>query len=176
MKKTLLILMALLLSLSVAGAALAGGANPPKALALKWDPWNEVDLLTIKMNAPLKTADGKVKFYTIAGNHLWLSDPAEMSIPIAGAGHVIPGTTTFHFSYSGSYKSGSSFYGLMCEGDYDLFLGTGTLTFQYLNFGVIGNPINTGNRQTIGITANPTDTYVAPQDLIQGIGHSYQAK
>jgi hypothetical protein len=125
MKRTFLILMALVLSLALASTALAASTtNPPKTLCFACNgTFLKLSLVT-KTAGTVQTTDGKVKFYALHGE----ASGNNGSFPLSGTGHVQGGI--FHFSVSGSMKyTDDVLYNLLLEGKWDLATGTGTYMF-----------------------------------------------
>ena len=131
MKRTCLILLAMVLSLSFTTFALAASTTvPPKAICMTDGIYTYV--LVTKLAGTVKTSQGTVKFYNINGEHY----ANDASIPITGTGHVKG--TKFHFSCTGStyWASGSgNYWTALLEGFWDLADTTnpvGTITWRQM--------------------------------------------
>ncbi len=107
--------------------AMAAAPAVPKNLCLDWTSFSDVSQLLIKSQGTVKTADGIVKMFSIFG-HAYNG----ARLPIIGNGYVVPGTTIFHATFTGNYRTSSSSVGNW-ELFYDLFLQTGTIYYHYDN-------------------------------------------
>jgi hypothetical protein len=131
MKRTLLILLSLALSLTFTTHALtANNSVPPKSVCLI-DSLGYNYSLTIKLAGKVKMADGPVKFYNISGAVFYDT----VSRPITGTGYVKG--TQFHFSITGNnYVEPSPavnvLYTLFVEGYWDLADKTNPVGNVYL--------------------------------------------
>jgi len=83
---------------------MAAGANPPKALCLDFTSFTDFHQLVIKSMGTVQTSGGVTKMFNITGHAFGLSP----NYPVGGSGYVAPGTTTFHASYTGNGRSGST--------------------------------------------------------------------
>ena len=155
MKRTLLILMALMLSLSLTTGALAAGGSAPKNLCLKWDPYSEIDSLSIKKLGAVPTSANSVTYYSISGTHIYTPDPSNRCIPLVGTGYMLG--SEFHFSYTGSVLQESTFWFLTVGGHVNIGTGVGSLTMRYTWTNAVPAEL------TITITVVPCDQNPAPQ-------------
>ena len=130
MKRTCLILLAMVLSLSFTTFALAASTTvPPKYVRLTDDHGNTYVFL-IKLAGSVKMSNGTVKFYNINGE-FYLDT---FSCPLTGSGHVKG--TEFHLSTVCNSEGGGSFWTILVEGFWDLTATTnpvGTITWRQIN-------------------------------------------
>jgi hypothetical protein len=106
--------------------AMAGAPKVPANLCLDWAGFSDVSQLLIKSQGTLKTSDGPVKMYSIFGH-----DYNGGRLPVSGNGYIVPGTTTFHATFAGNFRSGGSSYVGNWELFYDLVLQDGTIYYHY---------------------------------------------
>ena len=102
MKKLISIMLVFVVSLSLAGVAMA--AKPAPAAVSCWD-WSNgfKTVLSIKSwSGNIAISGGTIKFYAIHGE---VSDGSSYSAPVSGTGHMVG--NIFHFSLTGtSMKEG----------------------------------------------------------------------
>lgn len=140
MKKTLTAITTIALLL-LSTSAMAKGAKVPKNLCFEEEGGFYYYNLVLKSLGSMKTPDGKVKAYTVAGHHAGSYD-----WPVSGSAYVAPGApTTLHATFGGLYGSAQydvSFYELF----YDLETQSGTLYFRYdFDSGTISTGTSTVN-------------------------------
>ena len=130
MKRTCLILLAMVLSLSFTTFALAASTTvPPKYVRLTDDHGNTYVFL-IKLAGSVKLSGVSTKFYNINGE-FYLDT---FSCPLTGSGHVKG--TEFHFATVGNSEWGGAFWTNLLEGFWDLADTTnpvGTVTWRRIN-------------------------------------------
>ena len=100
MKKLISIMLVFVVSLALAGVAMA--AKPAPAAVSCWD-WSNgfKTVLSIKpWSGDIAISGGKIKFYAIHGEVL----VGSYSAPVSGTGHMQD--NIFHFSFSGTLSSG----------------------------------------------------------------------
>ena len=133
MKKLVLILTVMALSLCLASAALAAGAAAPKELCLHLDTTAVDMMLSIKLNGTVKGSVGPIKFYAIHGE----ANGNSAGWPIAGTGHIQNGI--FHFSVTGSMKwvPNGDYQRISMEGKWNLATGTGTYKMQVFSGAIL---------------------------------------
>jgi hypothetical protein len=136
MKRWLMVLMAVVLSLCLVGPALAVGV--PKTLCYSFSGGSELSMLLIKSTGNIKTGGGTIKYYSISGTHFNHrgSGSALVSFPVTGSGYLLG--TVFHFTYTGmdSFHV-SPYYGFIAEGrvlDVNT-LSNGDLYYGYFDYG-----------------------------------------
>jgi hypothetical protein len=121
MKRIFYVLLALVLTLSLTGGALAASTtNPPKTAYFTLSGWAGTQCLTIRLNGTIKISGGPVKIYAIHGEWPIFQAPDLLSVPLVGTGHVLNGQ--FHFSIAGQSRnvSANEFYHYIFEGIWDL--------------------------------------------------------
>jgi hypothetical protein len=123
--KKLILGIAALMFIVMNSPAMAGLAVP-KNLCLDWTAFSDVNQLLIKSQGTVKSADGPVKMFSIFGHAF-----NGARLPIVGNGYVVPGTTTFHGTFTGNYRLGGNSFAGNWELFYDIFLQTGTIFFHY---------------------------------------------
>jgi hypothetical protein len=116
---------AALMLLVMNSPAMAAAPAVPKNLCLDWMSFADVTQLLIKSQGTIKTSDGTVKMFSIFGHAF-----NGARLPIAGNGYVVPGTTTFHGTFTGNFGSANSSVGNW-ELLFDLLLQTGTIFYHY---------------------------------------------
>jgi hypothetical protein len=101
---------------------MAASAKVPASLCLQWDTF-ALTSLAIKAAGTMKTDEGAVKQYSIAGS-------AFGGMPVTGSGYVVPASTLFHGTFTGTWGYST------LSGDlyFDLSTNEGTLyyTWEYL--------------------------------------------
>ncbi len=104
MKKHLLVTLIFVVSLSLAGVAMAGSAakQPPTVSCWDWGVFRTV--LSIKpFSGNIAISEGTTKFYAIHGE---LSNGSSFSAPVSGTGHMTG--NIFHFSLTGTGQDGNT--------------------------------------------------------------------
>jgi hypothetical protein len=111
----------LALCVAVPLRSLAASPKPPKNLCLDWDTFTDSNVLFVKAVGAVKTAPGKVKFFSISGSAFNGS-----TFPVAGAGNLEG--NVFHATWQGTANSvGQCSFEVL----YDLTAGTGTINYHY---------------------------------------------
>jgi hypothetical protein len=89
MKKCLIVLMVLVLSLSAATGARAAGF-PASATAFKLTAGGNdfYVVLSVKLSGAVKMAGGPVKFYRLSGSFINPNPPGAYTVPLSGAGYL----------------------------------------------------------------------------------------
>jgi hypothetical protein len=134
MKRWAIIVMALSLSLVLAGAAFAAG---PKKVCFQYGAFTDVVHLIFKSMGTVKTSAGTVKIYAVHGEH---HAGALYSFPVTGTAHV--SGTTVHWNTSGTYMLGGELYTYVeeCTWDMsDLVNPVGTSNYRFISDAVGGN-------------------------------------
>jgi hypothetical protein len=140
MKRILFVLLALVLTLSLAGGALAANPKPPNRLCLELETFGTPNQLTlsIKPSGTVKTSGNtSVKFHSITGEFCGVPGVNIESIPLTGGGHVND-SGVFHFSVTGSalYSTGDNqIWTYFFEGKWDLVNNTGTYSTHNFSSG-----------------------------------------
>jgi hypothetical protein len=144
MKKRVMVLVILAISLSLAGVALAA-KFPGATVGFQWqnDP-NVYTILTLKVNGTAKMAS-PIKFYTVSGVTFDASAPA-LQYPVSGSAFVKgpAGDQTLIVSLSGTLDATKEFIDL--EGFISQTAGVGMVLVR----GSLGN--TWGTPVTVGIT------------------------
>ncbi len=111
MKKRLMVLVILALSVSLAAVAQAA-AWPPKSLAFQWqnDP-NVYTILAIKQTGSVKTLNRTTKFYDLSGATFDSTD-ANLQYPIGGYGYVNGAAFIFCLSGTMEFAGSNGFFNL----------------------------------------------------------------
>jgi hypothetical protein len=135
MKRWLIVLMAVVLSLCLVGSALAKGV--PKTLSYSFNVGAEQSLLLIKSVGTIKTAGGTIKYYSISGTHFNHKGSGGnlISFPVTGSGYLLG--TLFHFTYTGMNSAHiGPYYGFHAEGQISDVsdLATGFVYWGYHNY------------------------------------------
>jgi hypothetical protein len=100
----------------------AQAAKPPKELCLDFDSFSDVQMLAIKKQGKVKGFSANTTMYNIAGS--W-----DTFLVVAGTGYFIPGTNTFHASFTGTGNVSTDPVIAGTELIYDLTTETGTVYF-----------------------------------------------
>ena len=111
MKKRLMVLVILALSVSLAAVAQAA-TWPPKSLAFQWqnDP-NVYTILAIKQTGSVKTANRTTKFYDLSGATFNSTNPA-LQYPMGGYGYVNGAAFIFSLSGTMDFVGSNGFFNL----------------------------------------------------------------
>jgi hypothetical protein len=98
---------------------MAASVKVPGSLCFQWDTF-ALTSLAIKAAGTLKTDEGAVKQYSIAGNTFG-------GMPVTGSGYVVPASTLFHATFTGTWGY------LTLSGDlyFDLSTNDGTLYYTW---------------------------------------------
>jgi hypothetical protein len=159
-KRVLLVLLALALTLSLAGVASAAAPKVPKTLLLIESSSNWNLILVTKLTATVKTAAGPVKIYAINGEQFVPNEAGLESLPIVGTGHVND-QGVFHFSVTGSAQNNqfdTDLWTYHVEGK--LTLATSTGTYMWQNFSSAGGHNISSGTLTVGNTTDVTIPYL----------------
>ena len=127
MKKRLMVLLILAISLSLAGGALAA-KFPGATVGFRWGMTDVYSILTLKLNGTAKMAS-PMKFYTVSGVTFDTSLPAAQ-YPVSGSAYVTgpAGSQTLVFSLSGSLALMDNL--LIWKGSYPKPPGWGMFMFE----------------------------------------------
>ena len=127
MKKRLMVLLILALSLSVAGGALAA-KFPGATVGFQWGVTNVYTILTLKLNGTAKM-DSPIKFYTVSGVTFDTTNPPAQ-YPVSGTAYVKgpAGNQTLIFSLSGTLALLNNL--LIWKGSYPKPTGLGRFLFE----------------------------------------------
>jgi hypothetical protein len=156
-KRVLLVLLALALTLSLAGVASAAAPKVPKTFLLIESPTNWNMILVTKLTATVKTAAGPVKIYAINGERFMPDLPGLESLPIVGTGHVND-QGVFHFSVTGSAQHNTNLYTYHIEGKLTLATSTGTYMWHSFSSGGYQNLFS--GTLSVGNTTDVTIPYL----------------
>jgi len=127
MKKLLLITLVFVVSLSLAGVALAarGGPRPPASICLNAVGYGVIFALLNKPAGNIVMSDGTEKFYSIQGAFMEFG----CNFPVLGSGYVEG--NVFHFTLDGTYAHYGPIYFLQAEGFWDVVAHTGNAYVHY---------------------------------------------
>ncbi len=101
MKKLILIMLVFVVSLALAGVAMAAKPAPEAVSCWYWSPSGFRTVLSIKsFSGDIAIYGGKIKFYAIHGE----LSVGSYSAPVSGTGHMEG--NIFHFSFAGTLFSG----------------------------------------------------------------------
>jgi hypothetical protein len=131
MKKILPTILVFVVSLSLAGVAMAIAPNPPRNICL-YAGSGGVYAFLVKPMGNINFFDGMQKFYSIQGAII-----AAVNMPIVGSGYVEG--NVFHFVFNSTYNISGTPYFVRAEGFWDLVALTGS---AYVYDSATGNWIN----------------------------------
>jgi hypothetical protein len=124
MKKIVLTMLVFVVSLSLAGVAMAAAPKPPANICLNAGAGG-VYALVVKPSSTIKFLDGTQKFYSIQGAII-----ASVNMPVVGAGYME--ANVFHFTFNATYDLSGTPYFVQVEGFWDVVALTGT-AYQYIS-------------------------------------------
>jgi hypothetical protein len=95
----------------------------------------DVTNLKFKAMGTSTTPTGKMKLYAVNGNHTnyWL-----YNVPVSGTAYMLPGSTTVHWSITGSEVDYGDFWIFAQEGFWDTAITAnpvGTVNYRWINSG-----------------------------------------
>jgi hypothetical protein len=131
MKKIILIVLVFIVSLSLAGVAMALPPKPPASICLDTTGGGNtmgVLALVVKPSSTIKFSDGTQKFYSIQGA---LVDSPAVYSPLVGSGYMEG--NIFHFVFNSTYNLSGTPYFIQGEGFLDVMAHTGTSNV-YISF------------------------------------------
>lgn len=133
MKRILVFIVVIAMSLAMAGGAMAG-PKPPNSICLNWVGTSAVTTMAIKaFGGNLMMSDGATKFYAIHGEHL-----GTVPFPLTGTGHMKG--DVFHFAFTAIAYSGSEMVVADLEGTWNVVTKTGSMQYSALQ----GSTVFTG--------------------------------
>jgi len=132
MKRTLIFLMILGLSLCLTAPAPAAAPRVPTSLCFEWGVLEDTTSLVIKKGSSVTMASGNVSYYNLSGKHL-IPRATPITVPIIGTGYVQG--NVFHFSFTGAAAfdagSGLQTHSLSVDGSWDLVAHTGSINYHW---------------------------------------------
>lgn len=120
MKKILSTILAIVVSLSLAGVAMAAAPKPPASICLDTSSLVIFSLAT-KATGNIKMEDGAQKFYSIQGAYLAPS----VYFPVVGSGYMEG--NIFHFTLTGTYNVSGTPNWIQAEGFWNVTAHTGAM-------------------------------------------------
>jgi len=136
MKRVVIGLMVLVLTLCLAVGAFAKTGTVPKQLCIQNTsiPSNKLPAgssnalcLVPKMSGTISMSSGPMKFYNITGEVIGTT----YSFPVGGSGHVF--NNKFHFTLTAIVFTGGSWDQYWAEGFYTLGAASATVSFYYMD-------------------------------------------
>jgi hypothetical protein len=125
MKKILLTILVFVVSLSLAGVAMATAPKPPASICLQAS--SSFYVFAVKPVGNLKMLDETEKFYSIRG--AIIATPT-LNMPLVGSGYVEG--NVFHFTFNSTYNLSGTPYYVQAEGFWDVIAQTGTM-YAYIS-------------------------------------------
>ena len=121
MKRLAIAVLTVVCLMAASSSSFAAKPKPAKNLCLDWNSFLDAHVLLVKSVGAVKTAPGKVKFFSIVG-----SAYNGASFPVAGAGHMEG--NVFHATYQGNTDNiGADAFELLLN----VTNGTGTINYHY---------------------------------------------
>jgi len=131
MKKILSTILVFVVSLSLAGVAMAAAPKPPASLCLNAGAGG-VYALALKPGKNIKMLDETEKFYSINGAIIVAG--IALYMPLVGSGYVEG--NVFHFTFNSTYNLSGTPYYVQAEGFWDIIAMTGS---AYVYISATGN-------------------------------------
>ena len=123
MKKILSTMLVFVVSLSLAGVAIAASPKPPASFCINAGPGGIWALVT-KAGTNMKMEDGTEKFYSVQGAYI-----SSATMPLVGSGYMEG--NVFHFVYNSTYNISGTPYFIQMEAFWDVVTKTGTMYGYY---------------------------------------------
>jgi hypothetical protein len=127
MKKILSTVLVFVVSLSLAGVAMAAAPKPPAKICLNAGGGG-IFALVVKPSSNIKMLDGTQKFYSIQG--AIIAPGNNPTMPLVGSGYMEG--NVFHFTFNSTYDSLNTAYFVQAEGFWDVIALGGT-TYMYIS-------------------------------------------
>jgi hypothetical protein len=134
MNKILSIIVVFVVSLSLAGVAVALPPRAPTTICLQTVNTATVYVLVMKPGTNVRLSDGVMKFYDIQGAIITSPGPSGINMPLAGSGYVEG--NVFHFTFDSTYHIDNTPYFVQAEGLWDVVAKEGTM---YAYISISGN-------------------------------------
>ncbi len=128
MKRILSTVLVFVVSLSLAGVAMALPPRVPATICLNAATGGGVYALLIKPSGNIRMLDGPEKFYSIQGA---IVVPG-LFMPLSGSGYMVEGGPVFHFSFNSTYNISGTPYFVQAEGFWDVVAKAGA-AYTYIS-------------------------------------------
>jgi hypothetical protein len=125
MKRILSTVLVFVVSLSLAGVAMAAAPKPPTSICLYTGGGGGVYALVVKPSSNIKMFDGTQKFYSIQGAII-----ASVNMPVHGSGYMEG--NVFHFTFNSTYNISGTPYFVQVEGFWDV-IAKGGSAYAYIS-------------------------------------------